>query len=135
MGNLNNAHESVDALRLLGQYELDLIRPYLFRGQLTSKREPILITVDDEWSLSLPLLMCMEKDYGHLCVFHSEYALCDTYDSLKIEFDIGVHRFMSNEFHTICSQIDETHPGFCYISYALVAICQKQAIIDLAFMT
>jgi len=133
MGNFTNTTEVSDSLRLLGQYELGLIRPYLYRGQLTSHRDTVFITVDDDWSLSLPLLMCLEKDYGHLCIFHSKYALCATYNSTKIEFDIGVNRFTSTEFDSICSQIDKTHPSFCYISYALVAICQKQAIIDLAF--
>lgn len=135
MGNFNNEPESAESLRLLGQHELGLIRPYLYRGKLNSNRAMITLSFDDNWTYSLPLLMCLEKAYGHLCIFHSEYALCDAYDSHKIEFDIGVNRFTSKEFHVMCSQIDETHPGFCYISYALVAICHKQSIIDLHLET
>lgn len=133
MGNLNNDLESANALRILGKYELERIEPYLYRGELMARYDTVSITFDNEWTCSLPLLLCVDKPYGHLCIFHSEYALCDTYDSQEIEFNIDTRHFTSKEFHVICSQIDETHPGFCYIRYALVAICHKEASVDVAF--
>lgn len=135
MGNFHNDLDAATTCRLLGQHELNRIRPYLHRGELISNFATVSVAFDNAWTYSMPLLMCVEKPYGHLCIFHSKYALCDSYDSHQIDFDIGVHRYTSKEFHTICSQIDETHPGFCYISYALVAICHKQSIIDLHLET
>lgn len=121
-----------DELRTLAHHELDFIWPYLYRGKPTSKFPMVIVDFDGEWPISLPLLMCLEKDYGHLCIFHSDFCLALEGDAERIQFDIGVHRYTSNEFHVICSSIDDSHPGFCFISYALVAICHRQALIDIA---
>lgn len=123
--------DKTDELRPLAGHELDLIWPFLYRGKPISKFPMVIVDVEGRWQESFPLIICLEKDYGHLCIFHSGFCLSSARDADRLWFDFGVHRYTSDEFGVICSNIDESHPGFCYISYALVAICQKQAIIDL----
>ena len=123
---------SADELRTLAHHELDFIWPYLYRGKPKAKWPMVSVDFDGEWQTSLPLLVCSEKAFGYLCIFHSDFYLVFEDEHEQLQFDIGVHRYTSNEFHVICTSMDESHPGFCYISYGLVAICQRQALIDIA---